>query len=137
MMRFLIAAMLILVPVASAVGDEGRDEGVSIQLRIGPRVTTVQAFAPAATGHLAGGAMQRSINGVAAAAHTAASDPGILAGLNVGDDGLALPVSDTVSLGLGYEYLRREDIRLEVAETGSLNEEYSTHNVVLRAHWKF
>jgi opacity protein-like surface antigen len=40
-------------------------------------------------------------------------------------------------VGLGYEYLRREDVHLEVAETGSLHEEYSTHNVMLRARWKF
>ena len=51
--------------------------------------------------------------------------------------GLGLPVSESVSLGLRYQYLRPEDIRRDVAETGSLDDEYSSHNLVLRARWKF
>ena len=50
-----------------------------------------------------------------------------------GKPGLALPVSDSVSLGLRYQYLRQEDLRVEVAKTGSLDDGYSSHKLVLRA----
>jgi hypothetical protein len=51
--------------------------------------------------------------------------------------GLALLVSESVSLGLRYQYLRREDIRRAIAETAPLDEQYSSHNLVLRARWQF
>jgi opacity protein-like surface antigen len=54
-----------------------------------------------------------------------------------GKPGLALAVSDSVSLGLRYQYLRQEDLRLEVAKTGALDEGYSSHKLVLRARWQF
>ena len=82
-------------------------------------------------------AMHRTINGVGARASDGRSAMLALFDLGSGKPGLALPVSDSISLGLRYQYLRREDIRLEVAETGSLDEEYSSHKLVLRARWQF
>jgi hypothetical protein len=141
MLRLLIAAMLFLVSVTSAAAGsfDERKEGVTVQLRIGARVGSSQALAPAVQANMPSAAMYRTINGVALTGPEAAGKSGMLALLDLAGDeqGLAVPVSDSVSLGLDYEYLRREDIHLEVAETGSLHEEYSTHNVVLRALWKF
>jgi hypothetical protein len=140
MLRVLIAAMLFLASTASAVAgsSEGRAENLTVQLRIGARISSL-GLAPALHANRPSRVMQRTINGVAPARRVGADEADMLALLNLRSDaqGVAVPVSETVSLGLGYEYLRREDIHLEVAETGSLNEEYSSHNVVLRAHWKF
>jgi hypothetical protein len=83
--------------------------------------------------------MHDSINGGARPDRAPRSRPGVLALFDLGGEkrGLAVPVTESVSLGLGYRYLRREDLHLEVAETGSVDEEYSSHNVVLRARWQF
>ena len=134
MLRLLMAASLLLVSVTSAAAD-GREEGVTVQLRIGARLNASQAPAPVIRAGMPGTVIHRT----ALRGPDDTGDAGMLAALNLQSDasGLAVPVSDSMSLGLGYEYLRREDIHLEVAETGSLHEEYSTHNVVLRAQWKF
>ncbi len=141
MLRVLIAAMLFLAWTASAVaGSSGdRAEAITVQLQIGARISGSQGFAPAVHTSRPSRVMQRTINGVALAGRVGAEGADMLALLHLRSDaqGVAVPVSDSVSLGLGYEYLRREDIHLEVAETASLHEEYSSHNVVLRAHWKF
>ena len=143
MLRVLIAATLFLLVSATgaaAGSSDGRQEGLSVQLRIGARLSSSQVLVPASVhASMPSGIMNRNINGVALTVPDAARTAGMLGFLDVGGDahGVAVPVSDTVSLGVGYEYLRREDIRLEVAETGSLNEGYSTHNVVVRARWKF
>jgi len=138
MLRLLIAAMLFLASTtaAAAGSSEDRAEHVAAQLTFGARLTGSQGLAPAVPAGRPSPAMQQTING---ARRVGADEADMLALLNLRSDaqGVAVPVSDTVSLGLGYEYLRREDIHLEVAETGSLHEEYSTHNVVLRARWKF
>jgi len=139
MLRLLIATVLFLAPVSSAAAGSlaDREEGLTVQLRMGARVSNSRAIVPpVAHPGMPSRVMQRTING---AGRGPASEGGMLALLDLaGDDqGLAVPVSDSVSLGLGYEYLRREDIHLEIAETGSLDEAYSTHNVMLRARWKF
>jgi len=141
MLRLLIVAMLFLASTASAAAgsSEDRAEHIAVQLTIGARLGGSQGLAPAVLAGRPSHTMHRTINGVALAHRVGADEADMLALLNLRSDaqGVAVPVSDTVSLGLGYEFLRREDIHLEVAETGSLREEYSTHNVVLRARWKF
>jgi hypothetical protein len=128
--------MLLVVSVTSAAAGSfnGREEGLTVQLRMGARISSARAIVPAVHASMPSGAMQGTING----GHGAEAEGGVLTLLHLaGGRGLAVPVSDSVSVGLGYEYLRREDVHLEVAETGSLHEEYSTHNVMLRARWKF
>ena len=50
---------------------------------------------------------------------------------------LAYPVSESLSLGLGYSFLRSEDLVFNVAETGSLDSDYQSHNLLFQAHWEF
>jgi hypothetical protein len=50
---------------------------------------------------------------------------------------LAYPVTDSLSLGLGYRFLRSEDLVFKVAKTGSLDSNYQSHNVLFQAHWEF
>jgi hypothetical protein len=50
---------------------------------------------------------------------------------------LDYPVTDRLSLGLRYSYLRGEDLIFKVAKTGSLNDTYQSHRVLLRAQWEF
>jgi hypothetical protein len=50
-------------------------------------------------------------------------------------DGLALPLSKRLSLGVDYENIRGEDLWREFAETGS--PDYDSHNFLLRAQWRF
>ena len=54
-----------------------------------------------------------------------------------GAPSLAYPVTDTLSLGLDYRYLRSEDLIFKVAKTGSLDSNYQSHNVLLQARWDF
>jgi opacity protein-like surface antigen len=147
MLRVLIvASLLVLVSATSVQADSSaaREEGVTVQIRFGARVGSgvgsAQAFVqPAVRTTMPSVAMYRMINGVAQVQQRSDGRHGMLGLVAMGGDqpALALPVSDSVSLGVGYEYLRREDIHLEVAETGSLSEAYSTHNLTVRAHWKF
>ena len=50
---------------------------------------------------------------------------------------LAYPVTESLSLGLRYSYQRSEDLVFKVAKTGSLEDDYQSHNVLLRAQWEF
>jgi hypothetical protein len=50
---------------------------------------------------------------------------------------LDYPVTDRLSLGLRYSYQRGEDLVFKVAKTGSLNDTYQSHRVLLRAQWEF
>jgi hypothetical protein len=146
MLRILIVATLLLLASATnvradsmAASGAAAGEGVTVHLEIGARVG-VQAFLqPAVRASMPTAAMYRTINGVVQAQRTADGRNAMLALFNRGSGkpGLALPVSESVSLGLRYQYLRPEDIRREIAETASLNEEYSSHNLVLRARWHF
>jgi hypothetical protein len=57
--------------------------------------------------------------------------------LNGTQSTLAYPVTDSLSLGLGYSYLRSEDLVFKVAKTGSLDSNYQSHNLLFQAHWEF
>jgi hypothetical protein len=57
--------------------------------------------------------------------------------LDGSEPALAYPVTETLSLGLGYRFLRSEDLVFKVAKTGSLDSDYQSHNLLLQAHWEF
>lgn len=139
MLRVLILAiLLLLVSTSGANAQSGSNPHDAVQLRIGARVGGALAFVqPAVRAAPPTMAMHRSING--GAPSEARGPQGVLALFDLGGEkrGLAVPVTESVSLGVRYRYLRPEDLRLEAAETGSLDEEYSSHKVVLRARWQF
>jgi hypothetical protein len=141
MLRILIVAtLLFLVSATSVQADSSVAPGQvsTIQLRIGARAGAQAVLQPAVRARLPTVAMHRTINGVAQA-QRAADGNAVLALFGPGGrrPALALPVSESVSLGLRYQYLRREDFRRVVAETVSLDDGYSSHNVVVRARWQF
>lgn len=136
MLRILVvAAALFLTFATSAQAGSATvgDESVTVQLQIGARVNAQAFLQPVVRASMPTVATNRAINGGSEGQDATVA----LFGLGGEKPALALPVSDSVSLGLGYQYLRREDVRFEVAETGSLDEGYSSHNVVLRANWRF
>ena len=140
MLRILIVAtLLFLVSATSARADGSTSSGERVKLQLGARMGAQAFVQPAVRASMPTDAMHRSINGASGAQQAADGRNGVLAlfGLGGGKPGLALPVSDSVSLGLRYRYLEREDIRFEVAETGALDEGYSSHNVIVRARWQF
>jgi hypothetical protein len=144
MLRILIVATLLFLVSATSVqagSSAAPGEGATVQLEIGARAGAQALLQPAVRALMPTAAMHRTINGVAQARRAADGRNPMLALFNLGSGsgkpGLALPVSDSVSLGLRYQYLRREDIRLEVAKTGSLDDGYSNHKLVLRARWQF
>ena len=59
--------------------------------------------------------------------------------LDLGDTqpALALPVTKSISLGLGYSFQRSEDLVFKVARVGALKADYQNHKVLLRAQWEF
>jgi hypothetical protein len=142
MLRILIVATLLVLISATSLhaGSPGvPGGGITIQLRIGAQADAQAVLQPAVRAGMPSAAMQRTINGVAQAQRASNGRKGMLALFDLGGDkrGLALPVSESVSLGLRYQYLRPEDLHYEIAETASLDEGYSSHNVVLHARWKF
>jgi hypothetical protein len=142
MLRILIVATLLFLGSATSVRADSAAppaERATVKLQLGARVGAQAFVQPAVRASMPTDAMHQSINGVSAAQQAVAGRDGMLALFHLGGDrpGLAVPVSDSVSFGLRYQYLEREDIRFEVAETGSLDEGYSSHNVVLRARWRF
>lgn len=65
--------------------------------------------------------------------------PGTMRWLNLSgsNPALAYPVTESLSLGLRYSYQRSEDLVFKVAKTGSLQDDYQSHNLLLRAQWEF
>ena len=140
MLRILIVATLLFLVSATAVeagSAVAPGEGAGT-LRIGARASALAVLQPAVRASMTSRAMYRSING-RGRTQRAAGDNAMLALLHGAGDkpSLALPVSDSLSLDLRYQYLRPEDIRRETGETASLDEAYTSHNVVLRARWQF
>ena len=139
MLRILIVATLLFLVSATAVeaGSAVASGEGARTLQIGARASAQAVLQPAIRASMATRAMYRSING--SRTQRAAGNNAMLALFHGGGDkpGLALPVSDSLSLDLRYQYLRPEDIRRETGETASLDEAYTSHNVVLRARWQF
>ena len=52
-----------------------------------------------------------------------------------GRSALALPLTDRLIVGFGYHRVLGEDLWREFAEIGAIG--YESHNVLLRAHWRF
>jgi len=50
---------------------------------------------------------------------------------------LAYPVNASLTLGLGYRYVKGEDLVFTTVDPGSLSPDYDSHNVLLRARWRF
>jgi hypothetical protein len=139
MLRILIVATLLLLVSATSVqagSSVDQDESGTVQLQIGARAGALAFLQPGLRARLAALATHRTINDAQASRATDGGNEvhGLFGSRK---PGLALPVSDSVSLGLRYQYLRQEDLRLEVAKTGSLGEDYSSHKLVLRARWQF
>jgi hypothetical protein len=141
MLRILIVATLLFLVSATSVeagSSVAQDEAAAVQFQIGARAGALAFLQPTLRARMAALATDRTINGVGRAPQTTDGRDGMLGLFGPGGKpGLALPVSDSVSLGLRYQYLRREDIRLEAAKAGSLDEGYSSHKLVLRARWQF
>ena len=138
MLRILIAAGVLLLVSATSVQADPVDE--PLHLEFGARVGGAQAFLqPALRASLPSAAMHRTINGVPRAAKRNGGNSvlGLFGASQETKPGFAMSVSDSVSLRLRYEYLRREDVQLDEAETASLDEKYSSHNLFVRANWKF
>jgi hypothetical protein len=47
----------------------------------------------------------------------------------------ALALTNRLAVGLGYRYVEGEDLWREFADIGSTD--YESHNLLLRAHWRF
>jgi hypothetical protein len=142
MLRILIVATLLFLASATSVRADDAiapAEGVTFQLQIAARAGAQAVLQPAVRASMATAAMHRTINGAAQAHRASDGRSPMLAlfGLGGQKPGLAVPVSDSVSLGLRYRYLRREDFRRVVAESVSLDDGYSSHKVVVRARWQF
>jgi opacity protein-like surface antigen len=139
MLRILIVATLLLLVSATSVqagSSVDQDESATVQLRIGARAGALAFLQPALRARLAALATLRTIND-ARASRATDGNAGLGRFGSTGKPGLALPLSDSVSLGLRYQYLRQEDLRLEVAKTGALDDDYSSHKFVLGARWQF
>jgi len=50
---------------------------------------------------------------------------------------LAYPVSESLSLDLGYRFLDVEDVIVRRGEPGTVGPTYSSHHLVLHARWRF
>ncbi|MEM7025471.1 MAG: hypothetical protein AAF637_23215 [Pseudomonadota bacterium] len=138
MLRILITASVLLLVSATSVQADQVDE--TLHLEFGARVGGAQAFLqPAVRASLPSSAMHRTINGTHRAARRNGGNAvlGMFGASRETKPGFAMSVSESVSLRLRYEYLRREDVQLDAAETASLDEKYSSHHLLVRANWKF
>ncbi|HEX5077787.1 MAG TPA: hypothetical protein VFV80_01475 [Geminicoccaceae bacterium] len=139
MLRILIVATLLFLVSATAVeagSPVAPGEGIRMPLLIAARASAQAVLQPAVRASMPTRGMLRSING----GRRSPQGGNAMFALFHGDGdrpGLALPVSDAVSLDLRYQYLRPEDIHRDIAETAALDEAYSSHNVVVRARWHF
>ena len=152
MLRILIVATLLFLvsadqrlgraPTAAGASEPASGEGIAVQLEIGARLGAQAFLQPAAVrASMPTAAMHRTINGVARAQRAADGRNAMLAVVRVSaatSPGLApAGVRNRSRSACAISTCGREDIRLEVAETGSLDDEYSSHNLVLRARWQF
>jgi hypothetical protein len=93
------------------------------------------------------GAVSRGSKGRQAAAAAGARQPvtqrrGVLGQLGrLASDrdraALAYPLSDRLSLDLGYRFLEAEDMVVRRVEPGTVAPTYSSHHLVLHARWRF
>lgn len=53
------------------------------------------------------------------------------------EPGVAYPVTDTISVGVGYQLEEIEDLTVDRIEMGTAGVDYTSHKVLVRAHWQF
>ena len=51
--------------------------------------------------------------------------------------GVGYPVTPTISLGVAYEHEEIEDLTAHYIEMGTAGVDYTSHKVLVRAHWQF
>src|SRR5262245_52330811 len=98
MLRILIVATLLLLVFATSVqagSSVDQDEAATVQLRIGARAAALAFLQPALRARLAALATHRTIND----ARATDGNEGLGLFGSGGKPGLALPLSDSVSLG--------------------------------------
>jgi hypothetical protein len=107
----------------------------ALELQVGDALALTQ---PSLRARLAGNDNRRLLVPRLPAAQQARR-PGTMRWLNLSgtNPALAYPVTESLSLGLRYSYQRSEDLVFKVAKTGSLQDDYQSHNVLLRAQWEF
>jgi hypothetical protein len=107
----------------------------ALQLQVGDALALTQ---PSLRARLPRDGSRRSLAPQLPAEHEARR-PGTMRWLNLSGSNplLAYPVTESLSLGLRYSYQRSEDLVFKVAKTGSLEDDYQSHNLLLRAQWEF
>jgi hypothetical protein len=153
MLRMLALAVLLMTISATAVhGTESAAPAASSSATPVPqpdagsidlRVPSVLAWAqPSLRGAVSSGNKHRQVAAAAGARQPAAPTRGVLGGLGglAGDRdraALAYPLSDRLSLDLGYRFLDVEDLIVRRGEPGTVGPTYSSHHLVLHARWRF
>lgn len=142
-----VGLALILVFATTPTAAAGDHSGVAAAAREG--VPLAQAAPPAGRQTVALLALPPSalrVRGFATPAQVVGSRAGLMAerrqqqGLVLpwrshGSSALALPLTDRLTVGFGYQRVLGEDLWREFAEIGAMD--YESHNVLLRAHWRF
>lgn len=68
------------------------------------------------------------------------ADSGHPVGLDLveGDDqGLAIPVTSSISVGVDYSLVEAENLADTIQAAGTMDEDHLSHHVFVRAHWHF
>ena len=147
MLRIVVLALILVVAAATPTAAAGDDSGVAPAIRQGLPLT---GAGPPAERQAAGvPALPQAalrVRGFAAPGQLVAGSTGlmperrrqqrlVLPWRSQGRSALALPLTDRLILGVGYHRVRGEDLWREFAEIGGMD--YESHNVLLRAHWRF
>jgi hypothetical protein len=146
MMRVVVLALILLAAAATSaaaidlrIAAAGR-QGVPSDRRVTPAEAQASGGVPAlAQPALRGGAVGgpgQAAGGLAGLQPERRRQPAsLLPWRGQGRSALALPLTDRLALGIGYRRVLGEDLWLEFAEIGAMD--YESHNVLLRAHWRF
>jgi hypothetical protein len=127
MLRVMGLALLLVVGAAvPAAADDAGGGRESLAGGLGPDVAA-QAQ-PSAQGE--------ALNRAALAPERQERRPWVyLPWLTQARSGFSVLLSERFSLGIGYRHVEGEDLWREFADAGSVD--YDSHNILLRAHWRF
>jgi hypothetical protein len=111
----------------------------SIDLRVPSALAWIQ---PSLRGAVSRGSKGRQAAAAAGARQPVTQRRGVLGQLGrLASDrdraALAYPLSDRLSLDLGYRFLEAEDMVVRRVEPGTVAPTYSSHHLVLHARWRF
>jgi hypothetical protein len=147
MVRIMVLALILLVAAATPTAAAGADSGGAPAIRqsLSPAPAVPPAEGQAASGVALLEPVLR-IRGFAGPGQVVdrsrglmperrRQQPVILPWRSQGRSALALPLTDRLALGVGYRRVLGEDLWREFAEIGGMD--YESHNVLLRAHWRF